>query len=571
MTEIIKGNRGGGGIGFGTVVKYQEVVFNIDENRIPEEEIQTELDKLVSAVNIARNELIKIKERTIQNGEYTDAAIMEAQIMMLDDPELHQNIKNKVLNLHNVTHALYMEKNDIIESFEKINDAYLRARKQDINDVLKRVLYKLEGHSTLDLTELTEPSIIVAKDLPPSIVAQLDKTVIKGIVLENGSENSHTAIIAMSHGIPLVSNVKNALRMARPFDMMIVDGDNAEVIFNASISDTWFYLKKQSDKSKASERLAPYRSKITETKDKKRINLGANVSTKGTVDESLDINVDQVGLFRTEFVYMSRSNYPSEEEQLEIYKDVAKKMDGKPVTFRTLDVGGDKYLPYYDHDEETNPFLGTRGIRFSLMNEHVFRTQMRAFIRASEYGDVRVMFPMVNTVREFKTLARIFAEEEKKLGLSLKKRIPLGIMIETPAAAMHAEYLAKHADFFSIGSNDLTQFVMAADRMNPNVSSFVEILNPGLLKLIHYVIKCAHKENIEVGLCGELAHDRGAIPILLGLGVDSLSVHPSHVLQVRKFIHELDHEKLKAFERHIYEVESESEMMDMVAMVIRHK
>lgn len=230
MTEIIKGNRGGGGIGFGTVVKYQEVVFNIDENRIPEEEIQTELDKLVSAVNIARNELIKIKERTIQNGEYTDAAIMEAQIMMLDDPELHQNIKNKVLNLHNVTHALYTEKNDIIESFEKIDDAYLRARKQDINDVLKRVLYKLEGYSTLDLTELTEPSIIVAKDLPPSIVAQLDKTVIKGIVLENGSENSHTAIIAMSHGIPLVSNVKNALEMARPFDMMIVDGDNLSLI-----------------------------------------------------------------------------------------------------------------------------------------------------------------------------------------------------------------------------------------------------------------------------------------------------------------------------------------------------
>lgn len=571
MTEIIKGNRGGGGIGFGTVVKYQEVVFNIDENRIPEEEIQSELDKLVSAVNIARNELIKIKERTIQKGEYTDAAIMEAQIMMLDDPELHQNIKKKVLNLHNVTHALYTEKNDIIESFEKIDDAYLRARKQDINDVLKRVLYKLEGHRTLDLTELTEATIIVAKDLPPSIVAQLDKTVIKGIVLENGAENSHTAIIAMSHGIPLVSNVKNALRIARPFDMMIVDGDNREVVFNASISDTWFYLKKQSDKSKESERLAPYRSKITETKDKKRINLGANVSTKGTVDESLDINVDQVGLFRTEFVYMSRSNYPSEDEQLEIYKDVVKKMDGKPVTFRTLDVGGDKYLHYYDHDEETNPFLGTRGIRFSLMNEHVFRTQMRAFIRASEYGDVRVMFPMVNTVREFKTLARIFAEEEKKLGLSLKKRIPLGIMIETPAAAMHAEYLAKHADFFSIGSNDLTQFVMAADRMNPNVSSFVEILNPGLLKLIHHVIKCAHKENIEVGLCGELAHDRGAIPILLGLGVDSLSVHPSHVLQVRKFIHELEHEKLKAFERHIYEVESESEMMDMVAMVIRHK
>lgn len=571
MTKVIKGNRGARGIGFGTVVKYQELIFNIDDNKITQEEIPGELDKLVSAVDIARNELIKIKERTLAKGEYSDAAIIDAQIMMLADPELHQSIKEKVQNLHNVNHALYTVKNTIIESFEEIDDAYLRARKQDIDDVLNRVLYKLLDKPTFDLTDLSEPSIIVAEDLPPSVVAQLDKKMIKGVVLENGSENSHTAIIAMSHGIPLVSNVKKALQNATHFDMMIVDGDNAEVVFNASISDTWFYLKKKSDKLKESEKLLPYKNKQTETKDGKRITLGANVSTKETVDESLDIHVDQIGLFRTEFVYMSRTNYPSEAEQLEIYKEIVEKLEGKPVTFRTLDVGGDKYLPYYDHEKETNPFLGTRGIRFSLKHEHVLRTQLRAFIRASEYGDVRVMFPMVNTVGEFNMLATIFSEEEKKLQLPLKKRIPLGIMIETPAAAFHAEHLARHADFFSIGSNDLTQFLMAADRMNPNVSSFVEILNPALLKLLHHVIKSAHKENIKVGLCGELAHDRGAIPVLLGLGIDSLSVHPSHVLNVRRFIHELDSEKLEVFKRHIYEVESESEMMDMIAMIISHK
>lgn len=440
----------------------------------------------------------------------------------------------------------------------------MQERAADIRDVSRRVLGHLMGIQVVSLAAIAEDTVIIAHDLTPSDTAQLNPAVIKGFATDIGGRTSHSAIMSRSLEIPAVVGTKQATKTIANGDMIIVDGIDGDVLINPSEEELTTYKQKQQQFAEQKAEWAKLVNEQTVTKDGVHVELAANIGTPQDLDGVLANGAEGIGLYRTEFLYMGRTELPSEEEQFEAYKEVVERMEGKPVVIRTLDIGGDKELPYLDLPEEMNPFLGFRAIRLCLEKQDMFRDQLRALLRASAYGNLKIMFPMIATIEELREAKEILADEKEKLkadGVTVSEELEVGIMVEIPSTAVAAPQFAKEVDFFSIGTNDLIQYTMAADRMNERVSYLYQPYHPAVLRLIDMVIKAAHAENKWVGMCGEMAGDEIAIPLLLGLGLDEFSMSATSVLPARSQLSKLSKEELSTFAQNAL-LESTSEAVE---------
>lgn len=516
-------------------------------------DVEAEIAKLDAALAQSQSELEKIKERTLQEMGEKKAEIFASHLLILNDPELIDPVKDKIRNKQvNAEFALDDTAAQFIAMFENMKSEYLQERAADMRDVTKRVLNHLLGLKFMSPAEISEETIVLAEDLTPSDTAQLNRKYVKGFATNIGGRTSHSAIMARSLEIPAVVGTKDVLSQAKSGDLIIVDGLDGEVFVNPSDEVVAEYRQKQQAYEKQREEWRKLRDEATVSTDGVHVELAANIGTPNDVAGVLENGGEGVGLYRTEFLYMGRDKLPSEDVQYNAYKTVLEKMEGKPVVVRTLDIGGDKELPYLDLPKEMNPFLGFRAVRLCLDRQDIFRTQLRALLRASVHGNLRIMFPMIATLGEFREAKAILLEEKAKLiseGVAVSEEIQLGIMVEIPSTAVLADQFAKEVDFFSIGTNDLIQYTMAADRMNERVSYLYQPYNPSILRLIKMVIDAAHANGRWAGMCGEMAGDATAIPLLLGLGLDEFSMSATSILPARSQISKLsraDMEKLAA-------------------------
>ncbi|KZE70906.1 phosphoenolpyruvate--protein phosphotransferase [Paenibacillus sp. CMAA1739] len=516
-------------------------------------DVEAEIARLDAALAESQTELESIKEKTLRELGEKKAEIFASHLLILNDPELIDPVKAKIRDEQlNADYALDEVATQFISMFENMKSAYLQERASDMRDVTKRVLNHLLGVHFVSPAEIAEETIVLAEDLTPSDTAQLNREFVKGFATNIGGRTSHSAIMARSLEIPAVVGTKNILSQAKSGDLIIVDGLDGHVFVNPTEEIVAEYRAKQVAYDKQREEWRKLRGEATVSVDGVHVELAANIGTPNDVAGVLDNGGEGVGLYRTEFLYMGRDKLPSEEVQYTAYKTVLEKMEGKPVVVRTLDIGGDKELPYLDLPKEMNPFLGFRAIRLCLDRQDIFRTQLRALLRASVHGNLRIMFPMIATLNEFREAKAVLLEEKEKLvaeGVAVSEEIQLGIMVEIPSTAVLADQFAKEVDFFSIGTNDLIQYTMAADRMNERVSYLYQPYNPSILRLVKMVIDAAHREGRWVGMCGEMAGDATAIPLLLGLGLDEFSMSATSILPARSQISKLsraDMEKLAA-------------------------
>lgn len=542
---MIQGIGASAGISIYKVYKYNQEEVKIEKVRV--EDTAKEVDKFKKAVVKSEQELEVIKEKTAKNVNEETAAIFGAHIEILKDPELASAIENEIRDENvNADYAAKKVVDTFVAMFEAMDNEYFRERAADIKDVSKRLITHIQERKVSSLAEIDEEVIIVAKDLTPSDTAQLNKRLVKGFITDVGGRTSHSAIMARTLEIPAVVGTKNGFSRLETGDVVILNGETGEVIINPKETMITTYQEKIEEMKRKKALWATYKEKQSETKDGEHIEIGANIGNPEDVEGVISNGGECVGLYRTEFLYMGKSKYPTEEEQFEAYKKVLVKMERKPVVVRTLDIGGDKELSYVKMEHEMNPFLGNRALRLCLTMPEVFKTQIRALLRASVYGNLHIMFPMIATIdelREAKAFVETAKKELQKEGIKVSDTIKIGIMIEIPAAAILSDMLAKEVDFFSIGTNDLIQYTFAADRMNEKVSYLYQPYNPSLLRLIAMVIENAHKEGKWVGMCGEMAGDMKALPILIGLGLDEFSMSAPSILQARylaKKIHKVD-------------------------------
>jgi phosphotransferase system enzyme I (PtsI) len=516
------------------------------------ENIENEEARLDAALAAAQSELQIIKDKAVDSLGEEAAAVFDAHMMVLADPDMTAQIKATIESKKVNAEAALKEITDMfIAIFEGMEDnAYMQERAADIKDVTKRVMANLLGVKLPSPALINEEVIIVAEDLTPSDTAQLDKKYVKAFVTNIGGRTSHSAIMARTLEIPAVLGTNNITELVSEGQLMAVSGLTGEVVLDPTPEQqSEFHAAGEAYAAQKAE-WAALKDAETVTADGKHFELAANIGTPKDVEGVNDNGAEAVGLYRTEFLYMDAQDFPTEEDQYEAYKAVLEGMNGKPVVVRTMDIGGDKTLPYFDLPEEMNPFLGWRALRISLSNsgDAMFRTQLRALLRASVHGTLRIMFPMVALVTEFRAAKKIYDEEKAKLiaeGVPVAEGIEVGIMIEIPAAAMLADQFAKEVDFFSIGTNDLIQYTMAADRMNEQVSYLYQPYNPSILRLINNVVKAAHAEGKWAGMCGEMAGDQTAVPLLMGIGLDEFSMSATSVLQTRSLMKRLDSTKME--------------------------
>lgn len=454
-----------------------------------------------------------------------------------------------------------------VSMFESMDNEYMKERAADIRDVTKRVTGHLLGVEIPNPSLISEEVIIVSGDLTPSDTAQLNRRFVKGFTTDIGGRTSHSAIMARSLEIPAVVGTKAVTKEIQNGVTVIVDGINGDVIIDPSQDVISQYEQKHQKFLEQKAEWAKLVNEPTVTNDGHHVELAANIGTPDDVKGVLENGGEAVGLYRTEFLYMGRDQLPTEEEQFDAYKTVLERMGGKSVVVRTLDIGGDKELPYLELPKEMNPFLGYRAIRLCLDEQEIFRTQLRALLRASTYGNLKIMFPMIATVNEFRQAKAVLLEEKEKLqaeGHQVSDDIEVGMMVEIPATAVIADQFAKEVDFFSIGTNDLIQYTMAADRMNEQVSYLYQPYNPAILRLITLVIEAAHKEGKWVGMCGEMAGDEIAIPILLGLGLDEFSMSATSILPARTQISKLSKKETESFKEQILSMSTTEEVVQFV-------
>jgi len=534
----LKGIGASAGIAIGKVFQYEP------KRAVAFKKIITDTGSEIARLNAARAEaksqieILHIK--ALETIGKQEAMIFEAHIALVDDPALFKEaVKNITTQNVNAEWALNEAIDKFIQIFEAMDNKYIAERAADLKDIKSRMLDILMGVKAQDLSHLNEPSIIVALDLLPSDTARMNKEKVLGFVTELGAKLSHTAIIARSLEIPAVVGLSGMMKGVKHGDLIILDGDTGEVFLNPDKSIIDKYEKKKQEYFYFKNELKVFIGKPSKTKDDARVHILANVGTPKDVDSCIENDAEGIGLFRTEFLYMDRQDIPSEDEQFEAYKEVISRMQGKPVVIRTLDVGGDKDIPYLGLSKEDNPFLGYRAIRYCIDNVDIFKAQLRAILRASTYGHVKIMFPMIATLTELRRAKAILNEVRHDLkieNIAYDEKMETGIMVEIPACAIAADLFAKEADFFSIGTNDLIQYTMAVDRGNPKVSALYSHFNPSVLRLIKYVIDSAHKNGIPVGMCGEAASDPALIPVLVGMGIDDFSMNPSSVLKARSIV-----------------------------------
>ncbi|GEN46299.1 phosphoenolpyruvate--protein phosphotransferase [Alkalibacillus haloalkaliphilus] len=545
MTDL-RGIGASKGIQIGKAFVLQSPNLSVKEYKV--NDIDEELVRFEESINHAVNDLEKIKDHVEKEIGEEHAKIFSAHLLVLQDPELLNTVKDKIkLEQMNAEKALQDSANQFITIFESMDNEYMKERAADIRDVSKRVISYLLGEPLVTTSDITDEVILIAHDLLPSDTAQLNRNYTKGIITDIGGRTSHSAIMSRSMGIPSVVGTTNATETIKAGTTVILDGQNGTVIVEPSEEEIEYFKGKMEEEQEREEQLKQLINQPSVSSDGHQVELAANIGSPKDLDTVLENDAEGVGLFRTEFLYMDRDRLPTEEEQFEAYKEVLSTLDDKPVVIRTLDVGGDKDLPYLNLPEELNPFLGFRAIRLCLERDDIFRVQLRALLRASVYGNLKVMFPMVATLEEFREAKKILLEEKENLlaeEIAVNEDIEVGIMVEIPSTAVLADQFAKEVDFFSIGTNDLIQYTLAADRMNENVSHLYQPYHPAVLRLIKQVIDAAHEENKWTGMCGEMAGDEVAIPILLGLGLDEFSMSASTILEARHQIRNLNYEEI---------------------------
>ncbi|EGQ2850978.1 TPA: phosphoenolpyruvate--protein phosphotransferase [Staphylococcus pseudintermedius] len=566
MSNIIKGIAASDGVAIAKAYLLVEpdLSFSNEKTDQPEAEVQ----KFNEALNNSKIELTKIRNHAEEQLGADKAAIFDAHLLVLDDPELIQPIEEKIKNESaSAPQALTEVTQNFITIFESMDNEYMKERAADIRDVAKRVLAHILGVELPNPSIIDESVIIVAHDLTPSDTAQLNKQYVQGFVTNIGGRTSHSAIMSRSLEIPAVVGTKSISESVQQGDMVIVDGLTGDVIVNPSDDEIKAYQHKRESFFADREALKQLRDEPSKTLDGHEVELAANIGTPNDLEGVHNNGAEGIGLYRTEFLYMGRDNMPTEDEQFEAYKKVLESMEGKRVVVRTLDIGGDKELPYLNLPEEMNPFLGYRAIRLCLDQPEIFRPQLRALLRASAYGKLNIMFPMVATIQEFRDAKALLLEEKENLkqeGVEVSDDIELGIMVEIPATAALADVFAKEVDFFSIGTNDLIQYTMAADRMSERVSYLYQPYNPSILRLIKQVIDASHQESKWTGMCGEMAGDETAIPLLIGLGLDEFSMSATSILKARRQIKDLSRTEMVQLADRALNCATVDEVVDLV-------
>lgn len=516
-------------------VMSSERLLNFNEKA---EDSAVETDRLQNALDLSRNQIEKIAGKARETLDAKNVEIIESHLNFLKDPaftgEAFSKIKQGSVSaekaISDVSQTLY-------DTFSEFDDNYMKERAADIKDVGSRILRNLLGLSEeIDFADLPEGTVLFAHDLKPSDTAQIDKEKVCAFVTETGGETSHTAILAKALGIPAVIGCKDILAYVQSGDTVIVNGVLGEVMVNPDVNsiEQFLALRRQFNQKREDCRCS-VETKIY-TKDGKQILTVANIGGLNDIETAIKNGAEGVGLFRTEFLYMNRSSIPTEEEQFQIYKEAAERLEGRPLTIRTLDIGGDKSLPYLPMEKESNPFLGLRAIRLCLKHPDVFQTQLRAILRASVFGNIQIMFPMISCMEEInqaKTILNTCKSQLEQKSIPFHASIQTGMMIEIPSAALMADEFAKQVDFFSIGTNDLTQYTLAVDRMNESISNLYNPLHPAVLQLIQMTISAAHAAKIPCCMCGELASNEHAIPLLLKYGLDEFSVSPGVIAETK--------------------------------------
>lgn len=535
------------GIALGKALLIEHEALNIEKLEIAN--IEQEKEKLTQALELSKEQLTRVRDKALEELGEDKAEIFEAHLLILDDPELigqtEQMIENEKVN---AAYAFQQITAQFISIFEAMDNEYMRERAADIKDVSGRVLRNILGQKVIDLSMLEEEVILIAHDLTPSDTATMDKEKVLGFLTNIGGRTSHTAIMARTLEIPAVVGLKDVTDQVSIGEFVVFNGETGEVIINPSEAEIEKYRTLKADYDQFRKELEILKGQESITADGRKVELAGNIGTPEDIDGLIKNDAEGVGLYRTEFIYMNRDSMPTEEEQFEAYKKVLEAMNPKPIVIRTLDIGGDKHLSYLDIDEEMNPFLGYRAIRLCLQERAIFKTQLRALLRASVYGNLKIMFPMISSIEELLAAKSVLSEVKEELdqeGIKYSSEIEVGMMIEVPSAAVISDILAQHVDFFSIGTNDLIQYTCAVDRMNQKIKDLYNPFNPGVLRLINIVIQNGHQAGIWVGMCGEMAGDPRMIPILLGMGLDEFSMSPTSILPARKLIRSLKVEEMQ--------------------------
>lgn len=549
MKNHLKGIAASDGIAIAKAYLLTEPDLSFEKRKVVDSE--GEIVRLLESFETAKSEVRVIRDKAAISLGEEEAQVFDAHLMVLSDPEMLENIKSNIRdNQVNAESGLSEIANMFIGMFESMEDnPYMQERAADIRDVTERVLGHLLGVKIPNPSTINEEVIVVAKDLTPSDTAQLNRNFVKGFVTDIGGRTSHSAIMARSLEIPAIVGSKEITQSVKDGDIIILDGLDGDVYINPDEKTLAEYRQKAKEFSELQAEWHKMKNAETVTADGKHIELAANIGTPKDLEGVIANGAEGIGLYRTEFLYMDSADFPTEDEQFVAYKAVLEGMAGKPVVVRTMDIGGDKELPYLELPKEMNPFLGYRAIRICLAEPEMFRTQLRALLRASVYGTLRIMFPMISNLSEFRQAKAMLDEEKANLladGVEVADDIQVGIMIEIPAAAVLAHQFAKEVDFFSIGTNDLIQYTMAADRMNEQVSYLYQPYNPSILTLIKHVIDSSHAEGKWTGMCGEMAGDQTAVPLLVGLGLDEFSMSASSVLKTRSLMKRLDSKEMEA-------------------------
>ena len=560
---MLKGIGASVGIGIGKAVVIKDIELDIKKRNI--DNFEFELELFNKALEHTKQRSKAMAETLRKRVGSKEAEILEGHVLLMSDPmliaEIETGIRTQMLNSEYVLE-------DVCERFaaifESMDDELMQQRATDMRDIKTRLQKSVLGLEDVDLSELEADSILIAKDLTPSMTAGLDPEKVTGIITQFGGTTSHSAILARALEIPAILSVAEILDKASDKDPICMDGESGELYINPSQEIIEDFKKKQIEQIEFKKILETYKGKESVSKDGRKVEIAANIGKPGDVKKVLEYDADGIGLFRTEFLFMDRDSIPNEEEQFEAYKKVAVAMEDKPVIIRTLDIGGDKEIPYMNISKDENPFLGYRAIRLCLdRKDDIYRPQLRALLRASAFGNIKIMLPLITSIEEVYEAKQLIEEEKKNLdaqGINYNKSIKVGVMIETAAATLIADILAKEVDFFSIGTNDLIQYTMSVDRGNDKVSYLYSVYNPAVLRAIKHIISEAKKAGIQVGMCGEAAADPKLIPLLLYWGLDEFSMSASYALKSRKLVTDTDIQSLKDMEEAVMALESESKV-----------
>ena len=563
---MYKGIAGSEGIGIGKVVLIEEHDLTVEKKSVTDTDaelkrLQDSIEKFVAITNEMADKMAK----TV--GEQ-DADILRGHIIMLQDPMIEEQISALMIS-EKISAEMALEQvlDQTAEMFAAVPDELIQQRATDLMDIKSRMLKILMGIEEVDISQVPENTVLVARDLTPSMTAGINPANIAGILTEVGGRTSHSAILARAMEIPAVLSIEGICGIVKNGDTVVLDGSKGEAIVNPDEATVKEFEKKFADYAAEKELLKAYKGKPSQTKDGVKVELVSNIGKPEDADKVVECDGEGIGLFRTEFLFMDRDSVPTEEEQFEAYKKVAETMKGKPVIIRTLDIGGDKAIPYLGLETEENPFLGFRAIRFCLKRRDIYEVQLRALLRASAFGDIKIMVPLVTGVDELRAVKVILEDIKRQLdkdGIAYNKDVKVGVMMETPAACMMADALAKEADFFSIGTNDLTGYTMAVDRGNAKVAYLYSTYNPAVLRAIKRIIECGKAEGIMVGMCGEAAADPKLIPLLLAFGLDEFSVSATSVLKTRKTISDCSIDECKTLAEKVMKCVTEEEVLELL-------